>query len=113
MQFIDNLSFRGNLFFLSAVTGLILIGAIAMILYDVSKARVFVYELSDDVVPGLETSAALSQLRLRYRVRSLEFLLAADNPEARAGIERSMDALHAELETALDNAMRSLGSNPP
>ncbi|MFN3986991.1 MAG: methyl-accepting chemotaxis protein [Rhodocyclaceae bacterium] len=112
MQFIDHLSFRAKLFLLSGLTGLILLGAIGLILKNVDHAGTLVRDLTEDVVPGIETSAALSQLRLRYRVRSLEFLLAADNPEARAGIERSMDSLHGELEAALDNAMRTLGTDP-
>ena len=101
MNFIDNLSMRAKLFLVSALTGGLLVLAIAGMLYAVHDARQQVESIQTHAIPGQAKASALSQLRLRYRVRSLE-LLMPDTAENRRKIGESLDGLDRELAKALD-----------
>ncbi len=102
MNLIDNLSMRGKLFLVSALTGGLLVLAIAGMLYAVHDARQQVETIQTHTIPGQAKASALSQLRLRYRVRSLE-LLMPETPENRKKISDSLDGLDRELAKALDD----------
>ena len=96
MKFIDNLSLRAKLFLLSGLTGAVLTLAIVYILSEVRQISHDTTQITAEDLPALQQAAALSQLRLRYRVRSLEFLLP-DPPENAERITRSLESLNNEL----------------
>lgn len=107
MQFLDNLSLRAKLFLLSGLTGFVLAASIFFILYSINKANQEVEHLTGSVMSSLEHNARISQLRLRYRVRSLEFLMPED-AGARAKLGSSLDALDRQLMEALDQYRRAI-----
>ena len=101
MKAFDNLGMRAKLFLFSALTGGVLVIAIAFTLYEVTRISVETKLIAEEALPGLESASALSQLRLRYRVRSLEYLLP-DPPENAAKIEKSLDSLNDQLMQAFE-----------
>ncbi len=107
MQFLDNLSLRAKLFLLSGLTGFVLVASIFFILYSINKANQEVERLTGSVMTSLEHNAQISQLRLRYRVRSLEFLMP-ESPEDRAKLGSSLDGLDRQLMEALDQYRRAI-----
>jgi methyl-accepting chemotaxis protein len=110
MTFFDNLGMRAKLFCFSTLSGGILLLAIAFTLWQVEQIDAETRFIAGKSLPGVEAAAALSQLRLRYRVRSLEYLLP-DPPENAARIEKSLDALNDELNKAIAH-YRSLATTP-
>jgi methyl-accepting chemotaxis protein len=105
MKTFDNLGMRAKLFLFAALTGGVLAIAIAFTLYQVTRINAETRAIAADALPGLEAASALSQMRLRYRVRSLEYLLP-DPPANAAAIEKSLESLNAQL-TALFQAYRA------
>lgn len=99
-QFFDNLSMRAKLFWLSGITGGLLMAAIVFTLWQVNNLRGNVRMIADEALPGIEVAGQLSQLRLRYRVRSLEWLLA-DTEATRGKVEQSLAGLSKELGDAV------------
>ena len=65
------------------LSGGILVLAMLFLLWQVSSIRQSVQAVADNALPSIEATGDISQLRLRYRVRSLEMLLAA-TPEEQA-----------------------------
>lgn len=100
MQFIDNLGFRSKLFLLSGITGAVLVAAIAFILYEVQLVGRETRQLSDVNMPAIERAAAISQLRLRYRVRSLEYMLS-ESADERVTMVKSLDSLNTLVTKAI------------
>ena len=110
MNTFDNLGMRAKLFLFATLTGGVLAIAIAFTLFQVNRISSETYVISDKALPGLQAASNLSQLRLRYRVRSLEYLLP-DPPENAAKIESSLDALNEELKKAFE-AYRAMPITP-
>jgi len=110
MKAFDDLGMRAKLFLFSALTGGVLVIAIAFTLYEVTRISVESKVIAEEALPGVEAASKLSQLRLRYRVRSLEYLLP-DSPQQAAQIERSLDALHGELMQAFEAYRREVDSD--
>ncbi|MDX5364741.1 MAG: methyl-accepting chemotaxis protein [Pseudazoarcus pumilus] len=120
MKAFDNLGMRAKLFWFASLTGGVLAIAIAFTLVQVQRISGETRSIAEQALPGLESASQLSQLRLRYRVRSLEYLLP-DPPENAAKIEASLESLNdqlvkafaeyrthvrnAEEQTMLDNAI--------
>ncbi|MBC9071591.1 methyl-accepting chemotaxis protein [Thauera sp. CAU 1555] len=100
MTLFDNLGMRAKLFCFSTLSGGILLLAIAFTLWQVRAIDAETRFMAEESLPGVEAAAAMSQLRLRYRVRSLEYLLP-DPPENAARIEKSLDKLNEELGQAI------------
>lgn len=96
MNSLDNLSLRAKLFLLSGLTGGVLLFAIAFLLYEVRLIERDVRNIAEDDLPGLQAAAAMSQWRLRYRVRSLEFMMPAPAAETERMVA-SLDQLHQGL----------------
>ncbi|WP_235864789.1 methyl-accepting chemotaxis protein [Pseudothauera lacus] len=101
---------RAKLFCFSALSGGVLLLAVAYTLYEVRVIGNDAAFMAEQGLPGVKAAAAISQLRLRYRVRSLEYLLP-DPPENAARIERSLDSLNGELMQAIE-AYRPLADTP-
>lgn len=104
MKFFDDLGMRAKLFWFAGLTGGVLLIAIFFILLQVNRINSETQLISEEALPGLEAAANLSQLRLRYRVRSLEYLLP-DPPANKARIEQSLESLNDQLVQAF-NAYR-------
>jgi methyl-accepting chemotaxis protein len=100
MTLIDNLGMRTKLFCFATLSGGILLLAIAFTLWQIRAIDAETRVMAEQSLPGVEAAAAISQLRLRYRVRSLEYLLP-DPPENAARIEKSLDNLDNELRQAV------------
>ena len=96
MTALDNLSLRAKLFLLSGLTGAVLLLAIAFLLFQVRQIEHEVRNIGEDDLPGLQAAAAMSQWRLRYRVRSLEFMMPAPAAETER-MAASLDQLHQGL----------------
>ncbi|HLW04553.1 MAG TPA: methyl-accepting chemotaxis protein [Azoarcus sp.] len=104
MKIFDDLGMRTKLFWFAGLTGGVLLIAIFFILLQVNRINSETQLISEEALPGLEAAANLSQLRLRYRVRSLESLLP-DPPANKARIEQSLESLNEQLVQAF-NAYR-------
>ncbi len=100
MSRLDDVSLRGKLALNFLVSGGILIAAIVFCLFQIRSVGNATREIAGDWLPSAQQAAEISQLRLRYRVRSLEIMLAGDEAE-RAKIETSLETLDATLQTAL------------
>ncbi|MFN4235880.1 MAG: methyl-accepting chemotaxis protein [Vogesella sp.] len=100
MKLIDNLSMRGKFMMNFALSGGILVLAMLFLLWQVGSIRQSVQVVSDNALPSIDTTGDISQLRLRYRVRSLEMLLAT-TPEEQAKLAKSLQELDGKLGEAL------------
>ena len=96
----NDISLRGKLIINFLVSGGVLIAAILFCLYQLRIVGGATREIATSWLPSIQQAGEISQLRLRYRVRSLEFMLAADDEE-RAKIGKSLAALSATLGEAL------------
>ncbi len=101
MNTLDNLSMKAKLFLLSGLTGLILAAALAFALLNLKQIDDQITRLDEVNVPSITQVAEISQLRLRYRVRSLEYLLAASR-EQRDRIGQSLEQLDGLLIQAIE-----------
>ena len=82
------------------LSGGVLIIALVFGLINTAKVDNQVDQLSTNWVPSIQLSAEISQLRLRYRIRSLEFMLA-DSDQDRDKITSSMKSLDDSLNQAI------------
>ena len=110
MHAFDNLGMRAKLFWFSCLSAGILLITIFFVLIQVQRISIQTDSIVEQALPGLEGASHLSQLRLRYRVRSLEYLLP-DSTAQNAAIGQSLDGLHTELTRAFD-AYRPLVNGP-
>jgi methyl-accepting chemotaxis protein len=98
----DQLSFRGKLglnFLLGSGTLLV---AILFCIIKINSISSVVEGLATDSVQSMDSASRLSQLRLRYRVRSLEYMLAetdAEREKMAASLGELNDSLSKEIET--------------
>jgi len=99
MKWFDNLTFRWKLFLNFAVSGGILIAAIVFCLLQIRSVGSDTEEISKNWLPSVKVAAEISQYRLRYRVRSLEYMLPGSDAE-KEKIEKSLDELDASLSAA-------------
>ena len=93
MNALDNLSLRGKLFLLSGLSCGVLLFAIAFALYEVRLIEREVDTIGHHDLPGLQAAGAMGEWRLRYRVRSLEFMMATGAAETER-MTASLDQLH-------------------
>ncbi len=100
MRFIDNLTMRGKFLVNFVLSGGILVLAMLFLLWQVGSIRQSVQAVADNALPSIEATGDISQLRLRYRVRSLEMLLAT-TPEEQAKLAKSLQELDGKLAEAL------------
>jgi len=96
----NDISLRGKLIINFLVSGGVLIAAILFCLYQLRVVGASTNEIATNWLPSIQQAGDISQLRLRYRVRSLEFMLAADDEE-RAKVGKSLETLNASLGEAL------------
>ena len=100
MPQINDISLRAKLMLNFLVSGGVLIAAIVFCLLQIRSVGQATAEIASNWLPSVQEAAGISQLRLRYRVRSLELMLAGDDAE-REKIEKSLNSLDASLAEAL------------
>ncbi len=100
MTWFDNLSLRAKLYFNFAITGGVLILALLFCLYQLQKVGGETRDIIGNWLPSLQMVGKISQERLRYRVRSLEYMLPG-SAEDKAKIEKSLAKLDEDVRTVL------------
>ena len=102
MEWFDNISLRAKLLITLGVSCGALILASAFCLFQLDKVIRNSQEISGTWLPSIQQAGRISQERLRYRVRSLEFMLPG-SAEEKARIEKSLGELEASVEKAIDD----------
>ena len=100
MRKFNDLSLRAKLAVNFLLSGGVLIIALIFGLINTARVDNQVDQLSTNWVPAIQISAEISQLRLRYRIRSLEFMLA-ESDQDRDKIASSMKSLDDSLNQAI------------
>lgn len=95
MGWFDNLGLRYKLLVNFMASGGVLIAAVIFSLLQINTISRDTHEIATNWLPSIEAIGHISELRLRYRVRSLEYMLAA--PEERSKIESVLSQLEPEL----------------
>lgn len=101
MGWFDHIGLRNKFLINFAATGGILILAIIFCLLQIESVGKASSDISKKWLPSVQAAGEISQLRLRYRVRSLEYLLPGD-AEAKAKLEKSLNDLNEEVVAAFD-----------
>ncbi|NMG35037.1 HAMP domain-containing protein [Azoarcus sp. TTM-91] len=100
MTWFNDLSLRGKLLLNFLVSGTLFIAAIIICYVQIGRVDELAGEVARNWLPSVQQAAKLSELRLRYRVRSLEYLLAA--PADKAKVEKALGELDASVQEAVD-----------
>ena len=100
MTWFDNLSLRGKLFINFLISGGVLIAAIVFCLIQLRAVGDDTNEIAKNWLPSVQVAGEISQLRLRYRVRSLEYMQSTSEDEKKA-VEKSLGDLDGELVATL------------
>jgi len=100
MGWFDNLGLRGKLLINFLVSGGVLIAAVIFCILQIMSVGRGAEDLSKNWLPSVQVGGEISQLRLRYRVRSLEYMLPG-SAEDKAKIEASLRDLDGQLGKAL------------
>ena len=95
-----NLSLRGKLLVNFLISCGVLVAAIVFCLMQIKVVGRDTDAIATQWLPSIQQAAEISQLRLRYRVRSLESMLASSGEE-RLKIEASLKSLDGSLVDAL------------
>ncbi len=101
MNWFDHIGLRNKFLINFAATGGILILAIVFCLLQIDSVGKASSDISKKWLPSVQAAGEISQLRLRYRVCSLEYLLPGD-AEAKAKLEKSLNDLNEEVVAAFD-----------
>ena len=96
MNWFDNLSLRAKLVVNFFVSGSLLILAILVCYVQIDKLQARATEITAQVMPALALAGTLSETRMRYRIRSLEFMLAESDAD-REKTEKSLKSIAATL----------------
>ena len=102
MSTLDNLSMKGKLFLFASLTGGVLLLAIVFMFFQINRINTETDYMANEALPGAEQAALISELRLRFRVRSLEYLLP-NSIEVERGIEGSLENLNQSLMDAISS----------
>ena len=110
MTWFDNLSLRGKLFINFLISGGVLIAAIVFCLIQLRAVGDDTNEIAKNWLPSVQVAGEISQLRLRYRVRSLEYMQSTSEDEKKA-VEKSLGDLDGELVATLKKYEPLVSSN--
>ncbi|ENO88070.1 methyl-accepting chemotaxis protein [Thauera linaloolentis] len=110
MTWFDSLSLRMKLIFNFIVSSGLLIAAIIICYVQIDRMDRLSSEMSNHTLPSLMQTAAMSEGRMRYRIRSLEFMLA-ETAADRDKTEKSLVDLDAKLSQSIDD-YRRLAADP-
>lgn len=96
MNWFDDLSLRAKLMVNFALSGGLLVAVILVCYVQINRMENATDELVNWAVPMMVNAAALEEFRMRYRIRSLEFMLA-DNGADRQKTQTSLQEIDATL----------------
>jgi methyl-accepting chemotaxis protein len=100
MNWFDHLSLRAKLYVNFAVTGGILVLALVFCIFQIQKVGGETEEIITNWLPSLQLVGKVSQERLRYRVRSLEYMMPG-SPEEKTKIEKSLAKLDEDVRAVI------------
>ena len=100
MNWFDNLSLRGKLLLNQCISSGVLLLAILFCLFELNNVIGDSRAIAENWLPSIQAAGKISQDRLRYRVRSLEFMLPG-SAEDKAKIEKSLAELESDVEKAI------------
>ena len=100
MNWFDNLSLRGKLLLNQCISSGVLLLAILFCLFELNNVIGDSRAIAENWLPSIQAAGKISQDRLRYRVRSLEFMLPG-SAEDKAKIEKSLTELESDVEKAI------------
>jgi len=100
MSWFDNLSLRYKLLINFLASGGVLIVAVIICITQIQSVGKDTEEIAGNWLPSVQAVGEISQLRLRYRVRSLEYMLPG-SAEEKAKIASSLGKLDESLQEAL------------
>ena len=106
----NDISLRGKLILNFLISGGVLIAAIVFCLVQIKSVDRDAQEIATDWLPAVQQAAEISQLRLRYRVRSLELMLASTDEE-RSKIGDSLNNLDKSLDEAIKKYEPTISSD--
>ncbi|HJV25577.1 MAG TPA: methyl-accepting chemotaxis protein [Aromatoleum sp.] len=100
MEWFDNVSLRAKLLITLGVSCGALILASVFCLFQLDKVIRNSQEIAGTWLPSIQQAGRISQERLRYRVRSLEFMLPGSADE-KAKIEKTLGELEESVEKSI------------
>ncbi|KAB2917858.1 MAG: methyl-accepting chemotaxis protein, partial [Dechloromonas sp.] len=109
MSWFDNLSLRYKLLINFLASGGVLIIAVVFCVIQINGVGKNTEDIAGNWLPSIQATGEISQLRLRYRVRSLEYMLPG-SAEEKAKIESSLGALDDSLQKALKDYEKLVSS---
>ncbi|WP_341646378.1 methyl-accepting chemotaxis protein [Thauera sp. SDU_THAU2] len=110
MNWFDNFSLRTKLIFNFVLSSSLLIAAILICYVQIDRMDDLSDEVSNHILPSLTQTTAMSEGRMRYRIRSLEFMLASSSAE-RNKTEQSLMDIDSKLGSAIEE-YRKLATDP-
>lgn len=110
MRWFDDISLRYKLFINFLLTGGILIIAILFCVFQIQNVGKDTLQIAKNWLPSVQAAGEISQLRLRYRVRSLEYLLPG-SAEEKTKLESSLKKLDEEVIAAFQSYEKLIQSD--
>ncbi|MDO9599922.1 MAG: methyl-accepting chemotaxis protein [Azoarcus sp.] len=101
MNGFNNLSLRAKLIVNFLLSGGIFILALALCYMEINRLHDDATEISENSLPSIVQASKIGEFRLRYRIRSLEYMLESE-PAEREKMEKSMTGLSKGLSDAID-----------
>lgn len=109
MAWFDNLALRYKLLLNFLASGGVLIFAVLFCVMEIQAVGKDTEQIAKNWLPSVQAVGEISQLRLRYRVRSLEYMLPGSSDE-KAKIEKSLVKLDESVREALANYEKLISS---
>jgi len=109
MSWFDNLSLRYKLLINFVASGGVLIIALIYCVLEIRAVGARTEQIAGNWLPSIQAVAEISQLRLRYRVRSLEYMLPG-SAEEKAKHAKSLKQLEGALGDAFRNYEKLISS---
>jgi len=110
MAWFDNLSLRYKLLINFLASGGVLIVAVIFCILQIQALGKDTEQIAKNWLPSVQAVGEISQIRLRYRVRSLEYMLPG-NAEEKAKIESSLNKLNESVHAALQAYEKLISSD--
>jgi len=105
MNWFDNLNLRTKLIFNFIASSGLLIIAIIICYTQINRMDTLSSEMSNQTLPSVLLASGMSEGRMRYRIRSLEFMLA-DTTAERDKLEKSLIDIDTKLSQSIDEARK-------
>jgi methyl-accepting chemotaxis protein len=110
MAWLDNLSLRYKLLINFLASGGVLIVAVIFCILQIQALGKDTEQIAKNWLPSVQAVGEISQIRLRYRVRSLEYMLPGSTEE-KAKIESSLGKLNDSVHAALQAYEKLISSD--